>query len=577
MPTVVQFRRGTTVQNNNFLGANGEISVDTDLHVLRVADGATQGGFALVGQNCVQTIANKTYTGTSLSVTGNITGSFILGNGSQLTGIDATSIQSGTSNVRVISSGGNVTTGIGGTGNIVVVANTGQFVTGVNSVSGNITGGNVLTGGLISATGNITSAGNVQVGSTNSVRIGALTITDESISSSDHQLIIGSPGNIGNVIIGGNLTVQGNTTTFNSNVVTTNDLVYTLANNATNSSQANGGGIEVGPVGSPYLTFLYNSTSNVWVSSGGLSAVGIVTAASVVGGVITGSALSVTGTTTAASVVGGVITGSSVSVTGTTTAASVVGGVITGSSTSVTGTTTAASVVGGVITGSSVSVTGTINGTTLTGTALTVSTGNITGGNLLLSGAIEDSGQLDIRTTASNGNIVLTPNGTGNINTGANIMPTANATANIGSATLSFNTIFAKATSAQYADLAEMYCADAEYAPGTVLDFGGTEEVTATTQSHSTQIAGIVSTNPSYLMNSALDCVNAVEVALVGRVPCRVVGVIAKGDRLVASSTPGVATRLDMSQYQPGCIIGKALEAYDSETVGTIEVAVGRL
>jgi hypothetical protein len=124
--------------------------------------------------------------------------------------------------------------------------------------------------------------------------------------------------------------------------------------------------------------------------------------------------------------------------------------------------------------------------------------------------------------------------------------------------------------------LAEMYCADSEYTPGTVLDFGGPEEVTITTQSHSTQVAGIVSTNPSYLMNSTLTCVNAVQVALVGRVPCHVVGTIAKGDRLVASSTPGIATKLDMQQYQPGCIIGKALEAYDSETVGTIEVAVGR-
>jgi hypothetical protein len=239
---------------------------------------------------------------------------------------------------------------------------------------------------------------------------------------------------------------------------------------------------------------------------------------------------------------------------------------------------TAGTVTGGnLLTGGLISATGAITGAALTGTSLTVTTGNITGGNLILSGAIEDSGQLDIRTTASNGNIVIAPNGTGNVNIGGNVMPTANATANIGSATLSFNTIFAKATSAQYADLAEMYCADSEYAPGTVLEFGGAEEVTITTQSHSAQIAGIISTNPSYLMNSTLTCVNAVQVALVGRVPCYVVGNIIKGDRLVASSTPGVATRLDMSQYQPGCIIGKALEAYDSETVGTIEVAVGRI
>jgi hypothetical protein len=265
-----------------------------------------------------------------------------------------------------------------------------------------------------------------------------------------------------------------------------------------------------------------------------------------------------------------------ISATGAVTAASTVGGVITGSSVSVTGAQTAASTVGGVITGSSVSVTGTINGTTLTGTSLTVSTGNITGGNLILSGAIEDSGQLDIRTTASNGNIVLTPNGTGNINTGANIMPTANATANIGSATLSYNTIFAKATSAQYADLAEMYTADAGYPAGTVMEFGGSAEVTQSSHSHSTQVAGIVSTNPSYLMNSTLTGDHVLPVALTGRVPCRVVGTIAKGDRLVTSDIPGVATVLDMNQYLPACIIGKALQNYDSTETGTIEVAVGR-
>jgi hypothetical protein len=242
------------------------------------------------------------------------------------------------------------------------------------------------------------------------------------------------------------------------------------------------------------------------------------------------------------------------------------------------------------MTGTSLSVTGAVSG------ASASLSGNITGGNVIITGVLVDTtGNLDLQTTAANGNINLLTNGTGIVATSANITGgnlsvfagsvtlgsivnyNANATGNIGSATGYFNTVFAKATSAQYADLAEMYCADSEYTPGTVLDFGGNQEVTITTQSHSTQVAGIVSTNPSYLMNSTLTCTNAVQVALVGRVPCHVVGTIAKGDRLVSSSTPGIATRLDMSQYQPGCIIGKALEAYDSETVGTIEVAVGRI
>jgi len=178
---------------------------------------------------------------------------------------------------------------------------------------------------------------------------------------------------------------------------------------------------------------------------------------------------------------------------------------------------------------------------------------------------------------AANANVTLTPTRTGTIIVSKDITNgQANGVGNIGSATSYFNTIFAKATSAQYADLAEMYCADEAYVPGTVIEFGGVEEVTITTISHSPAVAGIVSTNPSYLMNATLDCENAVQVALVGRVPCKIVGKINKGDRLVASDIPGVAQALDIARYTPSCIIGKALENYDSTEPGVIEVAVGR-
>ena len=65
-------------------------------------------------------------------------------------------------------------------------------------------------------------------------------------------------------------------------------------------------------------------------------------------------------------------------------------------------------------------------------------------------------------------------------------------------------------------------------------------------------------------------------VALTGRVPCSVVGEIRKGDRLVASDIKGIATVLDSNKYSPGCIIGKALADYDSNSTGVIEIAVGR-
>ena len=148
----------------------------------------------------------------------------------------------------------------------------------------------------------------------------------------------------------------------------------------------------------------------------------------------------------------------------------------------------------------------------------------------------------------------------------SNVSVTGNVTATY------FNGI---ATSAQYADLAEMYAADANYAPGTVIEIGGTAEVTASTSGCSTKVIGVVSTNPSYLMNSHLSSEYPVAVALVGRVPCRVVGNIAKGSLMVSSNINGVATAAGLTPL--GSILGKALENYNSTTEGVIEIVVGSL
>jgi hypothetical protein len=231
---------------------------------------------------------------------------------------------------------------------------------------------------------------------------------------------------------------------------------------------------------------------------------------------------------------------------------------------------------GNLLTTGLISATGAITGAAITGTSLTVATGNITGGNLLLSGALEDSGQLDIRTTASNGNIVLTPNGTGVIIVAKDIVNgQANGVGNIGSSTTYFNTVFAKATSAQYADLAEMYLADHHYEPGTVLVFGGVKEVTISDLDHDPRAAGVVSTQPSYLMNSGLSGKHPVELALTGRVPCQVQGPVEKGDRLV-NVAPGIAGRLDPDKYEVGCVIGKSLEVIANTSIQMIEIAIGR-
>ena len=125
---------------------------------------------------------------------------------------------------------------------------------------------------------------------------------------------------------------------------------------------------------------------------------------------------------------------------------------------------------------------------------------------------------------------------------------------------------------ATYADLAECYEADADYAPGTVLEFGGTKEVTLASDS-TNRVAGVVSTNPAYLMNSLCPGVYIAAIALQGRAPCKVRGTIHKGDMLV-SGGDGFA-RPSASPLM-GTVIGKALSDFDGVT-GIIECAVGRL
>ena len=383
MASQVQYRRGTNAQNAAFTGALAEITVDTTNGTLRVHDAITVGG------SNIATVAYVT---------------------AQISALSSNSISSGTSNVRVFANG-NVTTSAAGTANVLVVQSTGALITGDLSV-----------------TGNATLSGNI----------------------------------LGDRIVNGTTSIEIQTANGNSNISVA-------------------------------------GTSNVAVfASTGVFVTGI----NSVSGNVTG---------------GNILTAGVISATGSITTAG------------------------------DISITGNI----VDGAALTIS-------------------------TSSNGNITLAPNGTGNINTTANIMPSANATANIGSTSFRYNTIFGLATSAQYADLAEKYTADADYAPGTVLEFGGDQEVTATTTSHSPRVAGIVSTMPSYRMNDGLVSDHTAMVSLTGRVPCLVQGPIAKGDRLVASAVVGHAQRLDPAQYEPGCIIGKALEDYPSGTIGTIEVAVGR-
>jgi hypothetical protein len=126
---------------------------------------------------------------------------------------------------------------------------------------------------------------------------------------------------------------------------------------------------------------------------------------------------------------------------------------------------------------------------------------------------------------------------------------------------------------ATYADIAERYSTDADYEPGTVVMFGGSAEVTVANVLGTDKVVGIVTTNPFQTLNAELE--NSVAIALIGRVPCKVVGTVHKGDTLMASDTPGAATKLETSA-KLGSMIAKALQDYDSDQVGVIEVMVYR-
>ena len=123
---------------------------------------------ANTGANALSVTGNITggnfRTSGMITATGNIVGNFFLGNGSQLTGIDATSIQNGNSNVRIASSAGNVTINVNGVGPVVTITSLGQTVSGTIDATGNITGGNIRTAGQVTATGNVTGANVVATG-----------------------------------------------------------------------------------------------------------------------------------------------------------------------------------------------------------------------------------------------------------------------------------------------------------------------------------------------------------------------------------------------------------------------------
>jgi len=580
----------TVIASNKFLLVTGNVSGNNAIFSgLITATGNITGGnvltSGLVSATAVTSSANITggniLTAGIVTATGNITGNYFIGNGSLLTGISGGGGSYSNSNVaaylptysgNLASLTGPVTT----TGDVTgtYIRGNGYYLTGISGGGG--TGISPLAGAVDNFTGN-----------------GVQTNFTLSTTPTSANLIFVNVNGVYQLPTAYSLS---------ANVLTVTSAVPTGA--VLSVTQLSGGGI---------ANSLINGSSNIVIGSSGNISMSVAGVANVA--VIAASGLYMTGN---------VIPSANITYDlGTSTqrwkdlwlsnSTIYLGNAqISANSTSVTITNPD---------GGTTVLAGTSGNSILTG-AVVSATGNITGGNLIqgttrvykwttqantapsnpvpgdewynsnndvvykyindgTSNAwVDQSFPTSFSTLAVTGNAAITGNltagnlsvSTGSITTGNIINANGNGVGNIGSSTTYFNTVFAKATSAQYADLAEHYAADAYYEPGTVVVFGGTAEITISNISHDTRVAGVVSTKPAFTMNEQNP---GVVIALTGRVPCKVRGPVSKGDRLV-NIEPGIAGRLDPALADFGCIIGKALEDVVNEELANIEISVGR-
>jgi hypothetical protein len=208
------------------------------------------------------------------------------------------------------------------------------------------------------------------------------------------------------------------------------------------------------------------------------------------------------------------------------------------------------------------------------GRSITTTTGNVvfdgntpststTTGQLIISGGVAlPSGNLWI--AGSDGHAIIA---TGNIIPSANLV----ATNNIGSDTAWWNAFYGKSVQAQYADLAENYLADGDYTPGTVVVFGGDQEITTTNTFADVRVAGVISSDPAYLMNAAAA---GLPVALRGRVPVQVLGAVSKGDLLVTSAQSGFAQSVGQNNSYGAAVFAKSLVTDGSNGSKIIEAVI---
>jgi hypothetical protein len=382
-------------------------------------------------------------------------------------------------------------------------------------------------------------------------------------------------------------------TTFAGNVTNTGSVVITSGGAATATVTSTGaniagtlsasGNVTGGNVSTAGLvTATGNVTGGNVVSVAAISGVTVVATANITGGNLNTAGLaSVTGNVTG----GNINTGGLVTATGNVRGGNVI------SAAAISGVSIVAS--GNIDSGNLrssglISVTGNISSAAnVAGTYFLGNGSQLTGLSLGVSVTKFVNGTTEGNVGVTNGNINFNVGGVSNVvvidtsTVYANVVSVAsiaktgtNAVGNIGSSSNYFNQVFAQATTALYADVAERFASDELLEPGTVVELGGAKEITRSLTALSEKVFGVISTRPAYTMNGgAGEDDTHPKVAMTGRVPVKVTGYIRKGDRLVAAGD-GIARAAQPGEATAFNVIGRSLVDKTTPESGTIEAIV---
>jgi len=522
--------------------------------------------------------ANLTISGSNLNLSGNFTVANVFANSGTVVAGALTGPLTTNAQPNVTSVGSLINLSV--TGN----ANIGNIGTALITATGNINGGNLnVAGARLTNGGNATTS--ALIITTNNANGGAgyagimqMVNTTGGATNPNKFVRLDTTGNLQiinsgysstlfNLTDSGALTILGNVNSANINTtgVFANTLSATgnanigninttgvFANTLSATGNANIGNIGVVDIttsGNIYINGTTNSTGGLGTASGG--------ALQVAGGVSVQKDLNIAGNTTTANVLTRNLTMANASIGAN--------GAISWTVSSKLYSTSSDTIL--ELSGSAGSNLnhGSNNYVGVNASGAFIKTNNANIWNFYANGSLSGpSNVLSVIGNVSAGTTLIGNVLSNNISTGSNVTA--------GTITGNWTLTAGSRWNATYADLAEYYESDADYEAGTVLEFGGEKEVTLASN-ETTKVAGVVSTDPAYVLNSTCPGEFTTPIALQGRVPVKVLGNVSKGDMMVSGGNGFARTAHDPKM---GTIIGKSLENFNG-LEGIIEIAIGRL